>query len=240
MSGHDRDASDPSAFVGTVSGGTAIAPLFGPLCVTEEAAPRLVDDELFPEERAHIARAVDKRRAEFGMARVCARRALARLGFAPMPLVPSEDRAPSWPAGVVGSITHTKGYCSVVVARLEHCRSLGLDAEQDVPLSEALIAKICTPAEQAFLQDKAERDAIVYFAAKEAFYKCQYPLTKAYLDFQDVELEVDFERATFRGRVVKPTVPKPAWLDHLSGSFLRQRGLVLCGLSLMPAAAALE
>jgi 4'-phosphopantetheinyl transferase EntD len=238
MSG--EDTQDPLALVGRVSGATAIAPLFGPLCVTEEAVPRLVDDELFPEERSHIARAVDKRRAEFGTARVCARRALARLGFEPEPLVPSEDRAPRWPAGIVGSITHTKGYCSVVVARAEHCRSVGLDAEQDVPLAEGLIEKICTPAERAFLRERAAGDAIVYFAAKEAYYKCQYPLTKSYLDFQDVELEVDFERATFRGRVIKPTMLKPAWLDRLEGSFLRQRGLVLCGLSLMPAEAGLE
>lgn len=233
MSG--EDAADRGAAAAASSGSTAIAPLFGPHCITEEAVPRLVDDELFAEERAHIARAVDKRRAEFGMARVCARRALARLGIPPQPLVPNEDRAPRWPAGVVGSITHTKGYCSVVVARSEHCRSVGLDAEQDVPLSEALIAKICTPSERAFLRERAECDAIVYFAAKEAYYKCQYPLTKSYLDFQDVELEVDFERATFRGRVIKPTVPKPAWIDRLSGRFLRQRGLVLCGLSLMSA-----
>jgi 4'-phosphopantetheinyl transferase EntD len=238
MSG--EDTSDPVALLGRASGATVIAPLFGPQCVTEEAVPRLVDDELFPEERAHIARAVDKRRAEFGTARVCARRALARLGFAPAALVPNEDRAPRWPAGIVGSITHTKGYCSVVVARSEHCRSVGVDAEQDVALSEALIEKICTPAERAFLKERSERDAIVYFAAKEAYYKCQYPLTKSYLDFQDVELEVDFERATFRGRVVKATIPKPAWLDRLAGSFLRQRGLVLCGLSLMPAEAGLE
>lgn len=205
------------------------APLFAADCVVVEAVPQLVDEALFAEERAFIARAVDKRRAEFGSARLCAREALAQLGAAPVALVPSADRAPVWPAGVVGSITHTQGYCGVVVARAERHASLGLDAEQDRPLAPELIEMICTPAERA---RSAARDAILYFAAKEAFYKCQYPLTRQYLDFLDVELELDAQRGEFRAHVLRDLPARPAWLDRLRGKILRRDGLVLCGVSL--------
>lgn len=208
---------------------TQLARLLDARCVLEEAVPQLHDAELFPEERAQLANAVEKRRAEFGTARVCARRALARLGFEPMPLVPNKDRSPVWPAGVVGSITHTRGYCAVVVARDSALVSVGIDAEQDKTLTPDLIEMICTPAERAGLLD---RDAVVYFAAKEAFYKCQYPLTQKFLGFQDVELDVDLTRGTFAARIIKADVDKPAWLAQLRGSFLREQGLVLCAMSL--------
>ena len=110
--------TDPDAQESTLQrpAATRLLELFSAGCVAEEAVPQLHDAELFPEERACLAKAVEKRRAEFGTARVCARRALAQLGFPPMPLVPNKDRSPVWPQGVVGSITHTRGYCAVIVA----------------------------------------------------------------------------------------------------------------------------
>jgi 4'-phosphopantetheinyl transferase EntD len=174
---------------------------------------------------------VEKRRAEFGTARVCARRALAQLGYPPLPLVPNKDRSPVWPEGVVGSITHTRGYCAVIVAPSSAYTSLGVDAEQDKALTADLIEMICTPREREALVD---RDAVIFFAAKEAFYKCQYPLTQKYLGFQDVELDVDFARGTFAARIIKRDLgmDAPAWLEQLQGRFVREHGLVLCGMSL--------
>jgi 4'-phosphopantetheinyl transferase EntD len=212
-------------------GDTLIQPLFDLRCVTEEAVPALVDEELFAEEQAFISRAVPKRRAEFGTARVCARRALARMGIAPVALVPEDDRAPRWPTGVVGSISHTHGYCAVVVAQSAHYASVGLDAEQDRELAPDLVNLICTARERHVLRANPEA-AVLYFAAKEAFYKCQYPLTKTFLDFQDVELDVDFSQGTFRSTVIKPFPARPDWIDHMPGRFIRSDGLWLCSVTL--------
>ena len=44
--------------------------------------------DLFPEEAAVVAKAVPKRQREFAGVRACARRALARLGVPPVPLLP--------------------------------------------------------------------------------------------------------------------------------------------------------
>ncbi|MET0387514.1 MAG: 4'-phosphopantetheinyl transferase superfamily protein [Polyangiales bacterium] len=213
---------------------TAIAPLFGPDVITAEGVPALVDDQLFPEELASITRAVPKRRAEFGAVRLCARRALAQLGVAPGPLVPAPDRSPRWPEGIVGSMTHTGGYCAVAVARAGSLRSVGLDAEHERVLEPALLRMICRPEEQRALAARSggAADAIVHFAAKEAFYKCQYPLTHTFLDFLDVEVDVDFTAGRYRVRVVKSLASRPVWLDHTEGRFLRRDGLVLCGSEL--------
>jgi 4'-phosphopantetheinyl transferase EntD len=129
----------------------------------------------------------------------------------------------------VGSITHTDGYCAVVAASASKLQSVGLDAERDKPLARDLVQMICTPAEQCHV---TERDAVVYFAAKEAFYKCQYPLTRQFLDFHDVTLTVDLVRGTFRVQLREALPRLEAWVGVAKGRFLREQGLVVCGISM--------
>lgn len=203
------------------------AKLFPSACVLEEGVPALVDGQLLPGELAYLGKSVPKRRAEFGMARLCARRALARLGVAPVELVPQQDRAPRWPPGFVGSITHTQSYCAAVVARSSELQSVGIDAEQDRLLAAELIRMICTPEEQRLV---GASDAVVYFSAKEAFYKYQYPVTKQFLDFQDATLTLDWRVGTFRVHVHKPF--SALNLLAIEGRFVRERGLVISGMSL--------
>src|SRR5579863_5919632 len=101
--------------------------LFGPGAVLLEAAARLVDEaDLYPEESASVARAVDARRAEFGTSRVCARAALERLGVPRSAIAPREGAGPGWPRGAVGSISHTHGHCAVVVGASPPIRAIGL------------------------------------------------------------------------------------------------------------------
>ena len=54
---------------------------------------------------------------------------MAALGVRGDPVRRGADRAPQWPAGLVGSITHTVGYSAAVVARQGSLLSLGIDAE---------------------------------------------------------------------------------------------------------------
>jgi 4'-phosphopantetheinyl transferase EntD len=169
--------------------------------VVETAPPALLLDELFEEERAQIARAVDKRKAEYATARVLARRAFERIGAPAVALVNDEERCPIWPHGVVGSIAHTKGVCAVVVAPRGRVESIGLDVEVDTPARPELFERICTPSELAWIasrrEDEAGRLVKLFFSAKEAFYKCQYPLTRQYLGFHDVEVALDVEGGAF-------------------------------------------
>jgi len=182
--------------------GSRLSRLFPSGVVAEESEPALCVDELYPEEQAQIARAVDKRKAEYGTARMLARRALKRLGAEAAPIVNDEERCPQWPEGTIGSITHTKGYCGVVVARRgEAAESIGVDVEVDEAVKVALYDKICNEAELAWVASLPEADqgrmVRAVFSAKESFYKAQYPITRQYLGFHHVELELDAVAGTF-------------------------------------------
>ncbi|WBY09845.1 hypothetical protein PIB19_07695 [Sphingomonas sp. 7/4-4] len=61
----------------------AIRALFGPGVAVATARAVATGDGLFAEEQRYIAEVGATRQAEFGTARICARRALAELGIAP-------------------------------------------------------------------------------------------------------------------------------------------------------------
>ncbi len=189
---------------------------------------------LFDEEKDQLARSVDKRRREFAAGRVLAREALARFGVPHAPLLNDEDRAPHWPSGVVGSITHTQGFCAVVVARNESHRGLGIDAEPAAPLRERLFGHICTDVERESLAegplDSAGLNARLIFCAKEAFYKCQYAVTQTYLGFHDVD--VSLSESTFSVKLRKDVPPLFEVGDRLEGRFVLFDDLVVTACEL--------
>jgi 4'-phosphopantetheinyl transferase EntD len=161
-------------------------------CATDDSGP----DDAFPEERALIADAIPARRAEFTTTRRCARRALARLGVPEAPILRGARRQPTWPVGVVGSLTHCAGLRAAAVARADRCAALGIDAEVCAPLSAGVAALVLTAAERAAAADLARRDPAigwetVLFSAKESVYKAWFPLTGAWLGFQDCEVDLD-------------------------------------------------
>jgi 4'-phosphopantetheinyl transferase EntD len=208
-----------------------LSSLFGPEVEVESAVPTLVTEQLFDDERQLIARAVATRQAQFGTARVCARRALARLGVAPCSLAPHADRSPSWPAGIKGSIAHTAQHCAVAVSSSTRIRAIGLDLESDAPLKPGLQAVICTEAERVWL-DGFDPRAMAWlgplvFSAKEAFYKCQFPLTRTPLGFEHVRLEFDLHVGSFVIGELAPHVPQRELLLRIEGKFRRLTDLLV-------------
>jgi 4'-phosphopantetheinyl transferase EntD len=150
--------------------------------------------ELLPDEAPLVARAVAKRQREFARGRTCARQALAGLGFERVSVLVGEAREPLWPNGVVGSITHDNTLCVVAVGRAERYVGLGVDVEPEGALTPEVAERIWSPAEAERAETVAALTAgsaaRLVFSAKEAFYKCQYPLTRSYLGFHDVEVEL--------------------------------------------------
>ena len=148
---------------------------------------------LLPEEAAHLGRAVPKRVREFAAGRLCARRALAEFGIVNFPIRAAGDRQPIWPQPMVGSITHTAGFCAAVVAQRQDACALGLDSEVVGDVNVDIWPSICAPVEIEWVESlpAPERPAAVtlIFSAKEAFYKCQYPVVGESLDFHDVSIE---------------------------------------------------
>ncbi len=155
-------------------------------------------EPLPPEEAAAIARAVPKRQREFAAGRHCARRALRGLrdpqrpaGSEPIPAGP--DRAPCWPAGVVGSITHNDEFCAAAVAHAATFAGLGIDIDAVERFDADLESAICTPGEiRRWLTGhdnlQRQRRLAAIFSFKESFYKAQYATSRAWLGFEDVEV----------------------------------------------------
>jgi 4'-phosphopantetheinyl transferase EntD len=163
--------------------GAMVAEMRGP------GDPRL----LLPEEAAHLGRAVPKRVSEFAAGRLCARRALAEFGIVDFPIRAAADRQPIWPESMVGSITHTAGFCAAVAARRQGADALGLDSEVVGDVRVEIWPRICAATEIDWVESlpASQRPAAVtlIFSAKEAFYKCQYPLVGEHLNFHDVRIE---------------------------------------------------
>ncbi len=197
------------------------------------------DAVLASAEEVAVARAVASRRAEFTTGRACARAALARLGV-PADAVPvGERRAPVWPHGVVGAITHCAGFRAAAVARASDVRTLGIDAETHAPLPEGVLDAVADAGERAVLATLADADPSVrwdrlLFSAKESVYKAWFPLTARWLGFDDAELTPAAD-GTF---VAHLRVPGPevdgVVVDHFDGRWTVTDGLVLTVVALLP------
>jgi len=145
---------------------------------------------LYPDELAAVARAVASRRREFALGRQCARLALGRLGAAAGAIPVGADRAPVWPSGVTGSITHCAGVVAAAVAWSRALAGLGIDVEPAGPLDPALLPLICGPDERWLVERTGRSWGKLLFSAKESLFKCVFPRTKVFLELRDVALDV--------------------------------------------------
>jgi 4'-phosphopantetheinyl transferase EntD len=144
-------------------------------------------------EWASIRHCAERRILDFCSGRACARRALQEYGVSGFDLLSAEDRQPLWPNGFVGSIAHTEGFAAAVVAESRAAAGLGIDVERIGAVHSELWPPICTAAElerlQALSMEQQLLAGALTFVAKEAFFKCQYPLAAERFGFDEVELE---------------------------------------------------
>ncbi len=185
--------------------------LGAPYGVLIEAATLGDFNELLPEEWALTVGWAESRRTEFRMGRACARRALQRLGLDVVAVPIGRGGAPAWPSEAVGSVSHKEWACMVAVGRRFQVGSLGVDLELLQPAND-FSGEVCTPSEIRRLpalaaSTKSPLDLVV--VAKEAFYKCQYPLTGRELSWHDVEIEIDSRAPVFKVFATEPYPVNP-------------------------------
>jgi 4'-phosphopantetheinyl transferase EntD len=138
------------------------------------------------------------RLAEFATGRWCAREALRDLGAPEGSLLIGDAREPLWPQDFVGSVTHARherrSYCASVVCRTNTALSLGLDAEYIDAIDRDVWSSFMSDAELANLQqqspEKRALAACALWSAKEAFFKCQFPLTRRVPDYKEITLQL--------------------------------------------------
>jgi 4'-phosphopantetheinyl transferase EntD len=203
-----------------------------PEVMAEEAFGDLDGSELFPEESALVARAVSSRRLEFATGRACARRALMRLGIPAAPILRSKAGEPTWPPGIVGSITHCVGYRACAVADARQIALLGIDAEPNRPLPHGVLHLIGSEREIASLPTNPTIcwDRLL-FSAKEAIYKAWFPIGATWLEFDEVDISFDL-KGGFLG-VLSPTETKARKVLH--GRWTVQDNLLMTAVFAKPA-----
>lgn len=184
---------------------------------------------LWPGEEAAVTGARPSRRAEFATGRMCARRAMERLGVPPTAIPVAQDRSPIWPPGIVGTITHCARLTAAAVGHRSNADGLGLDAEPDQRLETEEVRIICSRDENAWLRAHAA-DAVNWplaiFCAKEALHKAVHPVTRVMLDFHDVSVTFDaflvrFSLLSSKDRDIQQTVAR------VQGRIAFTEGLVL-------------
>ncbi|WP_158821971.1 4'-phosphopantetheinyl transferase family protein [Streptomyces sp. NRRL F-5727] len=190
---------------------------------------------LLPGEEAAAAGMSAVRRARFAAVRDCARRGMRRLGEPPAAVPRGPRGAPLWPAGLTGSMTHTRGYHAAAVARSGEVLSLGVDAEPDEPLRHpGMLPRVSLAAERAWVARlAAERPGVSWdrllFSAKECVYKACSPVFGE-LGFADALITVDAAAGTFRARVAAPGRGRRC--PVVSGRWLARDGLLVTALVL--------
>jgi 4'-phosphopantetheinyl transferase EntD len=163
---------------------------------------------------ASLRQASHKRQAEFLAGRLCARAAAGLFG-ASESIPPGPDRAPVWPAGLIGSITHSERYAAAVACPEARFAGIGIDIETvvDEASRQSLLALVVSAEELeciAACSDRIERDVMLtlVFSAKESFYKAAYSRVGRFFGFEAIRLRhIDAAARTLHFEVMEPLAP---------------------------------
>lgn len=160
---------------------------------------------------------------------------LGDLGVAAQVIGKGPVGEPVWPDACVGSLSHTEAYAAAAVARDTACRALGVDVEADLPLPPDTDELILRDEERAQLDGARQRipgaDRLL-FCAKECVHKAIHPLRKAWLDFQDVAIDLDAAAGRFAVRPVSELSRRAFDGLRADGRFVQREGHLLAVLAL--------
>ena len=150
---------------------------------------------LWPEEWEAIKSAVGSRQREYATVRDCARTALVKLGLFETAILNDENRCPIWPEGIVGALTHCRGYAAAVLAKESDLPTIGLDGEPAEPLPPGVLRKIATNEDRTRVEKLTHEDPTLPWdrlvcSMKESVYKAWYPLSRQPLGFHEVEVDL--------------------------------------------------
>lgn len=141
-----------------------------------------------------LSSAVVKRRAEYVAVRYAAKILLQTEGCNNSPGI-GQDRAPAWPSGWCGSLSHTDGYAIALVTSQEAGLIPGVDIETFSSLTKTFSSLTIRETanlfssldEQALLVDSGidyEIALLITFSAKESLFKALYPEVRHFFGFE--------------------------------------------------------
>lgn len=185
-----------------------------------------------------LHRAVLKRQVEFLAGRICAQQAIEALtGHKPAPIPAQPDRAPGWPPGSIGSITHTAGYAAALVASVTQYQGIGIDCEVVLSAENLKLQRhICVPHElddlrAAHCSWPSEMLLTLVFSAKESLFKCLYPQVQQYFGFCAARvIALDSEQHTFVIQLEQDLSPNLRTRSQWTGYVRRHQNLLMTAI----------
>ncbi len=158
-----------------------------------------------------IERSVVKRQAEYLAGRRVAREALCRAGIAQVDLPIGPSRAPLWPSGYVGSISHCERLAVAIAVSSKSMNIRGVGVDIECIVGEAALAAIRNQA----VTTKEERScralarslgdaaaATIAFSAKESFYKAISARVNRIVEFEALKIiDVDIRCQVIVARI---------------------------------------
>jgi 4'-phosphopantetheinyl transferase EntD len=152
--------------------------------------------------------------------------------------VPGSAGAPTWPPGVVGSMTHCANYRAAAVARAQDVIGIGIDAETHAPLPPGVLTTVSLPDEREHLARLVDQRPDIcwdrlLFSAKESVYKTWYPLVGTWLGFEEARVRFRPDTGTLVADLLRPGLDCAGWpVRRLHGRWLVDRGLVIAAVVL--------
>jgi 4'-phosphopantetheinyl transferase EntD len=164
------------------------------------------EDALLPAEAVSFERSVLAVRRRSASARIVARELLGKVGVQDFALVRSAAGGLVWPPGLLGSVAHDDNVAIAVIAKSREFTALGVDVEPARALPAELVPLVATPTERQRYPDEL-CSSRAFFVVKEAVFKAVYPTDGVFLDFHDIEVDIDTGCARVgNGRVIAVTL----------------------------------
>lgn len=185
-----------------------------------------------------LNKASNGRKREFLAGRICAEELFLKHNLTNIKIQSSKSRAPIWPEGFIGSISHTK-FCAVCsLADNKTYSSVGIDIEKLIPRTrfETISKLITTESDQVFLSKFTGDDLLqvqtILFSGKEALYKAIFPHYLEYFGFQEASIvDIDFNNQLFTLEISSNTTLSK-FNGEYSGEFLMYKDHILTSIKI--------
>ncbi|MGH1414888.1 MAG: 4'-phosphopantetheinyl transferase family protein [Pelagimonas sp.] len=139
-----------------------------------------------------LCRAVDKRLAEFLAGRLVAQIAQKALGREPQEIGIAQSRAPVWPSGLAGSISHARSFCACyVVPKSAGHPGIDIEAIASGNALKSIQQMVLGAADHTQLEKSdlfPDIAGTLGFSAKETLFKALFPTVQHHFGFACAEL----------------------------------------------------
>ncbi len=137
-------------------------------------------------ERSFANAVSEVRRKQYSSGRRAVQLGLSSFNVTEIPIL-FDDRKPSWPVSIVGSIAHSNSLAVAMIGIKQDFRGVGIDILPKRAVSDKVRDRILLEEELQVVLRGGDRDwPTMFFCAKESIYKASNPETDEFLGFRDV------------------------------------------------------